>query len=107
FLDNKIRVYHHVHIGIAVAVEGGGLITPVIRNCELKPLREISKEAKELITRARNRKLRPEEYSGATFSVSNLGMVGVVEFSAVINPPEGAILAIGAIVEEPVVGDRR
>ena len=78
-------------------------IIPVVRDCHKKTLREISLEAKQLITRARNNQLKPEEYQGSTFSVSNLGMMGVDEFIAIINPPEAAILAIGGIAREPVV----
>ncbi|HET7841272.1 MAG TPA: dihydrolipoamide acetyltransferase family protein, partial [Terriglobia bacterium] len=107
FLGDKIRSHNRVHIGIAVAVEGGGLITPVIRDCDRKTLQQISHDAKDLIARARNRKLQPDEYTGSTFSVSNLGMLGIEEFSAVINPPEGAILAVGAVVEKPVVIEHR
>jgi pyruvate dehydrogenase E2 component (dihydrolipoyllysine-residue acetyltransferase) len=107
FLGDKIRTHNRVHIGVAVAVEGGGLITPVIRDCDRKTLQHISREAKELVARARSRKLQPDEYTGATFSVSNLGMMGIEEFSAVINPPEGAILAVGAVVEKPVVAEHR
>jgi pyruvate dehydrogenase E2 component (dihydrolipoamide acetyltransferase) len=103
FLAESIRYHNRIHVGVAVSVEGGGLITPVIRNCESKTLQDISREAKDLIARARNRKLKPEEYVGATFSVSNLGMMGIEEFSAVINPPEGAILAVGTVSEKPVV----
>jgi pyruvate dehydrogenase E2 component (dihydrolipoamide acetyltransferase) len=103
FQGEAIRYYRRIHLGVAVAVEDGGLITPVIRNCEGKSLQDISREAKDLIARARSRKLNPDEYTGATFSVSNLGMMGVEEFSAVINPPEGAILAVGAVAEKPVV----
>ncbi len=105
FLGDAIRTHNRIHIGVAVAVEGGGLITPVIRDCDRKTLEQISKEAKEIVARARNRKLKPEEYTGATFSVSNLGMMGIEEFSAVINPPEGAILAVGAVVAKPVVAE--
>ncbi len=103
FQGETVRYYRRIHLGVAVAVEDGGLITPVIRNCEGKSLQEISREAKDLIARARSRKLNPDEYTGATFSVSNLGMMGIEEFSAVINPPEGAILAVGAVAEKPVV----
>jgi pyruvate dehydrogenase E2 component (dihydrolipoamide acetyltransferase) len=103
FQGEAIRYYRRIHLGVAVAVEDGGLITPVIRNCEGKSLQDISREAKDLIARARSRKLNPDEYTGATFSVSNLGMMGIEEFSAVINPPEGAILAVGAVAEKPVV----
>ena len=103
FRGEAIRYHRRIHLGIAVAVDEGGLITPVIRNCEGKTLQEIAREAKDLVARARNRKLNPDEYVGATFSVSNLGMLGIEEFSAVINPPEGAILAVGEVAEKPVV----
>ena len=103
FTGNAIRYHNRIHLGIAVAIEGGGLITPVVRDCNFKTLQQISTESKDLIARARTRKLKPEEYTGGTFSVSNLGMMGIVEFSAVINPPEGAILAIGSVEEKPVV----
>jgi len=103
FQGEAVRYYRRIHLGVAVAVEEGGLITPVIRNCQGKSLQDISREAKDLIERARTRKLNPDEYVGATFSVSNLGMMGIEEFSAVINPPEGAILAVGAVTEKPVV----
>lgn len=105
FIGEAIRTYSRIHIGVAVPVDGGGLITPVIRDCDQKSLQQISAEAKELIARARSRKLNPDEYTGATFSVSNLGMMGIDQFSAIINPPEGAILAVGAVVEKPVVTD--
>ena len=105
FIGEAIRTYSRVHVGVAVPVDGGGLITPVIRDCDQKSLQQISREAKDLIARARGRKLNPDEYTGATFSVSNLGMLGIDQFSAIINPPEGAILAVGALVEKPVVSD--
>jgi len=107
FQGDKIRLFNRIHLGMAVAVDAGGLITPVIRDADTKTLQQISREAKELAARARNRKLQPEEFTGGTFSVSNLGMMGIEEFSAVINPPEGAILAVGAVVEKPVVADHR
>ncbi len=107
FAGEAIRYHNRVHLGIAVAVDGGGLITPVIRDCDRKSLQQISAEAKDLVARARQRRLQPDEYTGATFSVSNLGMMGVEEFSAVINPPEGAILAVGSVVAKPVVADHR
>jgi pyruvate dehydrogenase E2 component (dihydrolipoamide acetyltransferase) len=103
FRGEAIRYYRRIHLGVAVSLEEGGLITPVIRNCQGKSLQDISREAKDLIARARSRKLTPEEYTGATFTLSNLGMMGIEEFSAVINPPEGAILAVGAVAEKPVV----
>ena len=91
-----------VHIGMAVALEDG-LIVPVIRNVDRKGLLDIAREAKDLATRARERKLHPEEYTGSTFTVSNLGMLGVTHFTAIINPPESAILAVGAVRRVPVV----
>jgi pyruvate dehydrogenase E2 component (dihydrolipoamide acetyltransferase) len=97
-----IRKYHRAHLGIAVALDEG-LITPVLRDCDAKPLSRIAVEARDLAERARAGKLRVPEMSGATFSISNLGMYDVDEFSAIINPPEGAILAVGSVVETPVV----
>ncbi|HSP91752.1 MAG TPA: 2-oxo acid dehydrogenase subunit E2, partial [Vicinamibacterales bacterium] len=89
---------------MAVALEDG-LITPILRDADLKPLEEISDEARSLAERARAKKLQPNEYTGATFSISNLGMMGIEEFSAIINPPEAAILAVGAVRQVPVVVD--
>jgi pyruvate dehydrogenase E2 component (dihydrolipoamide acetyltransferase) len=102
FQEKAIRYYERADIGVAVAIEDG-LITPVVRSADLKPIGEISREVKELAERARSRKLMPEEYTGATFSISNLGMLGIDEFTAVINPPEAAILAVGAVTPKPVV----
>ncbi len=102
FTGDKIRVYKGIHIGVAVALEDG-LITPVIRNCEVKSLGQIAREAKDLAEKARSKKLKPEEYTGSTFTISNLGMYDVENFAAIINPPEGAILAVGSIQEKPVV----
>jgi pyruvate dehydrogenase E2 component (dihydrolipoamide acetyltransferase) len=102
--EGTIRRYAEAHIGIAVGIDEG-LIIPVVRDCHTKTLRQISAEAKALIGKARNNQLKLEEFSGGTFSVSNLGMMGVDEFIAIINPPEAAILAIGGIVREPVVGE--
>jgi pyruvate dehydrogenase E2 component (dihydrolipoamide acetyltransferase) len=99
-----IRVHHRAHIGIAVALEQG-LITPVLRDCDVKPLGRIAVESRDLAERARGGKLRAQEMSGATFSISNLGMFDVEEFSAIINPPEGAILAVGSVLQKPVVED--
>jgi pyruvate dehydrogenase E2 component (dihydrolipoyllysine-residue acetyltransferase) len=101
---DAIRVFHRAHIGIAVALDEG-LITPVLRDCHAKPLAQIAVEARDLAERARNRKLRAQELSGATFSISNLGMFDVTEFSAIINPPEGAILAVGSVRRVPVADD--
>lgn len=102
YQDKTIRYYEHADIGVAVATENG-LITPIVRAAEVKSLVDIAGEVRELAERARARKLKPEEYTGATFSISNLGMFGIEEFTAVINPPEGAILAIGAMAPKPVV----
>lgn len=102
FQDKVVRYYEHADIGVAVAIEDG-LITPIIRSADQKSLGEIATEIRDLAGRARNRKLRPEEFLGATFSISNLGMFGIDEFTAVINPPEGAILAVGAMAPKPVV----
>jgi len=104
FQDDHIRYWNEVHIGMAVAIEDG-LITPVIRNADLKPLAQIGTEAKALAGRARERRLTPDEYTGSTFSVSNLGMFEIDQFTGVINPPEAGILAIGSIVQKPVVVD--
>ena len=104
FQDKFIRYYEHADIGVAVAIEDG-LITPVIRGADQKSLSQIAGEVREMAERARSRKLKPEEYTGATFSISNLGMFGIDEFTAVINPPEGGILAVGAMAAKPVVRD--
>ncbi len=99
--DDHIRYWNEVHVSMAVAIEEG-LITPVIRHTDLKSLREIAAESRDLAGRARERKLKPEEYTGGTFSVSNLGMLDIDEFTAVINPPETGILAVGRMVQQPV-----
>jgi pyruvate dehydrogenase E2 component (dihydrolipoamide acetyltransferase) len=102
FQGQAIRRYRAVHIGIAVALDDG-LITPVLRDAHKKSVFEIATEGRDLVERTRQRKLRAPELQGATFTVSNLGMFPVDEFSAIINPPEGAILAVGAIADKPVV----
>jgi len=102
--DDHIRYWNEVHVSMAVAIEDG-LITPVIRHADQKSLRQISAESKDLAERARARRLAPEEFTGGTFSISNLGMLDIEEFTAIINPPEAAILAIGRMVEKPVVVD--
>lgn len=99
--DDHIRYWNEVHVSMAVAVEEG-LITPVIRHADQKGLRQIATEARDLATRARERRLKPEEYTGGTFSVSNLGMLDIDEFTAVINPPEAGILAVGRIAPQVV-----
>ena len=102
WLGDRIRQFNRVHLGMAVAIDDG-LITPVIFDADRKRLSEISAEARELAGRARERKLKPEEFTGSTFSVSNLGMFGIDQFTAIINPPEAGILAIGAVEDKPVV----
>ena len=97
---DSVRRFHRVHIGVAVAVPDG-LITPVVRDAHAKGLGQISTEVRELAGRAREKKLQPHEYTGSTFSISNLGMFGIEEFTAVINPPEAGIVAVGAVEERP------
>ena len=104
WMDGTIRYFDEVHLSMAVAIDDG-LITPVIRNAHLKSLREIAVKTRELAGRAHERKLTPEEYTGGTFSVSNLGMFEIDQFTGVINPPEAGLLAVGTIVEKPVVDD--
>ncbi|HEU5162047.1 MAG TPA: dihydrolipoamide acetyltransferase family protein [Thermoanaerobaculia bacterium] len=104
FTDAAIEQHGEAHIGIAVATPEG-LITPVVRNADRKSVVDIAAEVRDLAGRARNRKLRPDEYQGSTFTISNLGMFGIEEFTAVINPPNVAILAIGAAGPQPVVVD--
>jgi pyruvate dehydrogenase E2 component (dihydrolipoamide acetyltransferase) len=101
WLGDHIRYFNRVHVGMAVAVEDG-LITPVIFDADRKGLSDIAREARDLAARARERRLRPDEYMGATFSVSNLGMFGIEHFTAIINPPEAGILAVGGIEPRPV-----
>jgi len=103
WLGDKIRQHHRVHLGMAVATPDG-LIVPVIFDADQKRMSEISHEAKELAKRARERKLKPEEYTGSTFSISNLGMFGIDQFTAIINPPEVSILAIGTAQDVVVPG---
>jgi pyruvate dehydrogenase E2 component (dihydrolipoamide acetyltransferase) len=102
WIDGNIVVHNRVDISLAVAIDDG-LVTPVLRDVDLKSVRTIAQEAKELAARARARKLKPEEMQGGVFSLSNLGMYGIDRFSAVINPPEGMILAVGATRDVPVV----
>ncbi|MFA4793783.1 dihydrolipoamide acetyltransferase family protein [Leptospira kirschneri] len=100
--EDHILEHGRIDIGIAVSIEGG-LITPYVRNADQKSVSEISLEIKELASRARERKLKPGEYTDGTFTVSNLGMFGISSFTAVINEPEAAILAVGALVQKPVI----
>ena len=102
YVDGKIRYYDEVNVSLAVAVPGG-LLTPTVRGCERKGLAEISAEAAELVEKARSMKLRPRDGMGGTFTISNLGMYGIEEFAAIINPPQALILAVGAIRTAPVV----
>ncbi len=104
FMGDKIRYNDHIHIGVAVAVDEG-LLVPVVRFADTKPLTVINDEVRDLAEKARNKKLQPADWEGNTFTISNLGMFGIEEFTAVINPPDSAILAIGTIVEKPVVKD--
>ncbi|MFI0371145.1 dihydrolipoamide acetyltransferase family protein [Actinomadura sp. 1N219] len=104
YTEENLLFHKRVHVGIAVAVEDG-LLVPVIKDADRKGVSEIGRETRELAGKARDGKLKPQEMSGGTFSVSNLGMFGVDSFAAVINPPEAAILAVGAVRDEPVVRD--
>lgn len=104
YQDKHIRFYEQADIGVAVAIDEG-LITPVVRGANLKGLSEISAEIRDLAGKAKSKKLQPEEYTGATFSISNLGMMGIKEFTAIINPPEAAIIAVGGSTPTPVVRD--
>ncbi len=101
WLGDKIRRYQHVHIGMAVAIEDG-LIVPVVRFADNKTLPQIAAEAKELVSKAKNKKLQPNEFTGNTFTISNLGMMDIDEFTAIINPPDSCILAVGRISEKIV-----
>lgn len=102
--EDSIIQYDLINLSVAVSI-GEGLMTPVIPNVAGKPLREISEAVKDLATRARNKRLKPEEYQGGTFTVSNLGSYGVESFYAIVNPPQAAILSIGAVVKKPVVNE--
>lgn len=104
YSDEGIAYHNGAHISVAVAIDGG-LMTPVIRNAHLKGLAELSTEMKDLATRARDRKLKPQEYMGGTFSLSNLGMFGISNFASIINQPEGMIMSVGAGAKKPVVGE--
>ncbi|HWE46076.1 MAG TPA: pyruvate dehydrogenase complex dihydrolipoamide acetyltransferase [Caulobacteraceae bacterium] len=102
YTPDGIAMHHHADVAMAVAIDGG-LITPIIRACETKTLSQIAKESKDLAERARTRKLKPEEYLGGTFTVSNLGMFGIKTFASIINEPQGAILSVGAGTQQPIV----
>jgi pyruvate dehydrogenase E2 component (dihydrolipoamide acetyltransferase) len=102
WLGDKIRINHHINIGVAVAVEDG-LLVPVVRFADTKSLSQIGTEVKELAQKAKDKKLQPSEWEGNTFTISNLGMFGIDEFTAIINPPDACILAVGGIAQVPVV----
>jgi len=102
WLGDRIRYNHEVHIGVAVAVEDG-LLVPVIRHADRKTLSQINGEVKMLAGKAKDKKLQPDEMQGNTFTISNLGMFGIDEFTAIINPPDACILAVGGIIQKPVV----
>jgi pyruvate dehydrogenase E2 component (dihydrolipoamide acetyltransferase) len=102
--ETVLRKHHTVDISVAVSTEGG-LVTPVVRSSETKSISAISAEIKDLVARANEKRLRQDELEGGSFSISNLGMYGTLEFSAILNPPQSGILAVGAAVEQPVVID--
>lgn len=102
WLGDKIRINHHINIGVAIAIEDG-LIVPVVRYADQKGISQISREVKDYAERAKNKKLQPEEFTGNTFTISNLGMFGIEEFTAIINPPDSCIMAVGASKETVVV----
>ncbi|MDB4676094.1 pyruvate dehydrogenase complex dihydrolipoamide acetyltransferase [Flavobacteriales bacterium] len=104
WMDTYIRTNDHVHIGVAVAVEDG-LLVPVVRHADRKSLTEIGAEVKDLAGKARDKKLQPSDWEGNTFTISNLGMFGIEDFTAIINPPDACILAVGGIADVPVVRD--
>jgi pyruvate dehydrogenase E2 component (dihydrolipoamide acetyltransferase) len=102
WLGDKIRFNRHIHVGVAVAIEDG-LIVPVIKFADNKSIAHISAEVKELADKAKNKKLQPNEFEGNTFTISNLGMFGIDSFTAIINPPDACILAVGAAKETVIV----
>jgi len=104
WFDDRMKLNHHVHIGVAVAVPDG-LVVPVVNFANEKSLQQINAEVKELAGKARNKKLTMQEMEGSTFTISNLGMFGITDFTSIINQPNSAILSVGAIVEKPVVKD--
>src|SRR3569623_1892017 len=104
YTPEGIAMHHHADVAMAVAVPGG-LITPIIRAAETKGLAQIATEMKDLAERARTRKLKPEEFQGGTFSVSNMGMMGIKSFASIINEPQGCIMSVGAGEQRPVVKD--
>jgi pyruvate dehydrogenase E2 component (dihydrolipoamide acetyltransferase) len=104
WLGDVIRQYDHVHIGVAVAMDEG-LIVPVIRHADAKGLTQIAQEVRELAGKAKNKELQPKDWEGNTFTISNLGMFGIDSFTAIVNPPDACILAVGGVSEEVVAVD--
>ncbi len=104
WLGDKIRINHHIHIGVAMAVDEG-LVVPVVKFADQKSFAQINSEVKIFSEKAKTKKLQPEEFSGNTFTISNLGMYGIEEFTAIINPPDSCILAVGGVKQQPVVKD--
>jgi pyruvate dehydrogenase E2 component (dihydrolipoamide acetyltransferase) len=102
WFDDRTRINHHVNVGVAVAVEDG-LVVPVIRFTDQKSMTQIGAEVKDMAVRAKSKKLTPAEMDGSTFTVSNLGMFGISEFTSIINQPNSAILSVGAVIQKPVV----
>jgi len=104
--EGKLYLYQQINMSMAVALEQG-LIAPVIKDCDKKGLKDIARESRSLAARAKEGRLRQDEYGGGTFTVSNMGMLGVDEFAAIISPPQVAILAVGSVAQRPVVRDGR
>jgi pyruvate dehydrogenase E2 component (dihydrolipoamide acetyltransferase) len=102
WIGEAIRYNNHIHVGVAVAVEEG-LVVPVVKFADTKGIAQLGSEIKDLATRARDKKIKPEEMQGGTFAVSNLGMYGIEDFTSIINPPNGCILSVGQIKQTPVV----
>ncbi len=102
FTPDGIAMHHHADVAVAVSIPGG-LITPIIRNAEMKGLAQISAEMADLAKRAREKKLKPEEFQGGTFSISNMGMMGIKSFASIINEPHGMIMSVGAGEKRPIV----
>lgn len=104
WMGDKITVHQEINVGVAVAVDEG-LVVPVIKNTDYKSMSQINAEVKALAGKARDKKIQPDEMTGNTFTISNLGMFGIEEFTAIINPPDACILAVGGIIQKPVVKD--
>jgi pyruvate dehydrogenase E2 component (dihydrolipoamide acetyltransferase) len=106
FIDNQLDVHPNINIGVAIDLEERGLMVPAIMRCESLSLTQIAKASKDLVDRAKNDKLQAEEYSESTFSVSNLGVFDIESFTAIIHPPNSAVLAVGTVKERPIVKDK-